>query len=118
MHGGAAPQVKQKAAERLAALVDPAITTLGKLLRSKQEHVKLKAVQDVLDRNGHRPPDQHRFGGLPGEPIPVAPDLSRLSDHQLTTLAELASAVFGGTLKPEEAAHESSEKSPGPHPAE
>lgn len=66
-HGGAAPQVKQKAAERLAALVSPAITTLGKLLRSKQEHVRLKAVQDVLDRNGHRPPEQHRIGGLPGD---------------------------------------------------
>lgn len=127
-HGGGAPQVKQKAAERLAALVDPAITTLGLLLRSKQEHVRLKAVQDVLDRNGHKPPDQHRFGGLAGAPISVAPDLSKLSDHQLTTLDQIARAVFGGEmpapattptdiLEPakEPLPHAASQKSSGPH---
>jgi hypothetical protein len=94
VHGGAAPQVKQKAAERLAALVDPAITQLSKLLRSKQEHVRLKAVQDVLDRNGHKPPDKHQISSPPGEALALAPDLSRLSDEQLTTLDAIARAVY------------------------
>ena len=57
MHGGASPQVRQKARERLAALVDPSITRLSKLLRSKQELVALGAVKDVLDRNGFKSPD-------------------------------------------------------------
>jgi phosphopentomutase len=54
-HGGAAPQVQQKAKERLAALVDPAINRLTKLLKAKNEKVALGAVKDVLDRNGFKP---------------------------------------------------------------
>lgn len=53
-HGGGSPQVKQKARERLAALVDPSITKLGKLVRSESEAVALGAVKDVLDRNGFK----------------------------------------------------------------
>jgi hypothetical protein len=56
-HGGAAPQVKRRAEERLAALVDPAIDELRKLLRSKSPAVVLGAVKDVLDRNGFKPKD-------------------------------------------------------------
>lgn len=54
-HGGAAPQVQQKAKERLAALVDPSITRLAKLIKAKNEKVALGAVKDVLDRNGFKP---------------------------------------------------------------
>jgi hypothetical protein len=52
-HGGSAPQVKRRAEERLAALVDPAIAALSKLVRSKvSTTVKLNAARDILDRNG------------------------------------------------------------------
>lgn len=56
MHGGGAPQVQQAAKLRLAALVDPAITRLGELLKQKKnDKVALGAVKDILDRAGHKP---------------------------------------------------------------
>ena len=54
-HGGAAPQVKRKAQERLAILVDPAIEEMGKLLNSENPAVVLATVKDILDRNGLKP---------------------------------------------------------------
>ena len=51
-HGGAAPQVKNKARERLAMLVSPAIEKLGKLIEQDDNpSVALGAARDVLDRN-------------------------------------------------------------------
>lgn len=58
MHGGKAPQVQQKAAERLAALVDPAIDTLNRSLASENPTVALAASKDILDRNGHKAPEK------------------------------------------------------------
>jgi hypothetical protein len=49
-HGGSAPQVRNKAAIRLASLVDPAVAKLAKTLKSKTESIALRAVQDILDR--------------------------------------------------------------------
>jgi hypothetical protein len=57
-HGAAAPQVKAAASERLAALVDPAITALHGLLSADDEKARLGAVRDVLDRNGFKPVDR------------------------------------------------------------
>lgn len=52
-HGGAAPQVRRTARERLAGLVDPAITRLAALVRhGRPDHVALAAARDVLDRAG------------------------------------------------------------------
>lgn len=51
LHGGAAPQVAKKAAERLADMVDPALTRLLTLLTSYDENIAMRAVRDVLDRN-------------------------------------------------------------------
>jgi hypothetical protein len=52
-HGGAAPQVKAKAQERLAALVDPALGRLLELIAQKKHlPTALGAVKDALDRNG------------------------------------------------------------------
>lgn len=53
MHGGAAPQVKAKAEERLRALVDPAIDRLEKLIKDDSSGVALAAVKDILDRAGY-----------------------------------------------------------------
>lgn len=51
-HGGSAPQVRQKAQERLLALVEPAIARLSELLAQKRDHkVALGAARDILDRN-------------------------------------------------------------------
>lgn len=52
-HGGAAPQVKKAAKERLAELVDPAITRLVQLVeQTDNPSVALGAVRDALDRAG------------------------------------------------------------------
>lgn len=54
-HGGSAPGAKRAAALRLAALVDPAITTLDKVMRSEdaRDQDKLRAADSVLDRAGY-----------------------------------------------------------------
>lgn len=52
-HGGAAPQVRAKAEERIRALVDPALDRLAKLLEDQSSGVALGAVKDVLDRAGY-----------------------------------------------------------------
>lgn len=54
MHGGSAPQVKNKAQERLAFLVDPAIGALSSALADKEKRPReaLMAAKDVLDRTG------------------------------------------------------------------
>ena len=54
-HGGSAPQVKRKAEERLAHLVDPSIAKLEKLIESNSDNVALGAIRDILDRSGFRP---------------------------------------------------------------
>jgi phosphopentomutase len=54
-HGGSAPQVKRKAEERLALLVDPLIAKLEKLIESNSDNVALGAIKDILDRTGHKP---------------------------------------------------------------
>ena len=52
-HGGAAPQVKLKAEERLKLLIDPAISRLAQLVdQTEFPSVAIAAVKDVLDRNG------------------------------------------------------------------
>lgn len=53
VHGGSARQVKLAAAERIAALVDPALTRLAALLNDESSSVALAAVRDVLDRAGY-----------------------------------------------------------------
>jgi hypothetical protein len=51
MHGGAAPQVKNKAEERLRALEMPAIERLAQLIgQSDFPSVAYQASKDVLDR--------------------------------------------------------------------
>lgn len=53
MHGGAAPQVKRAAEERIRDLVDPALNRLAKLIEDLSGTVALAAVKDVLDRAGY-----------------------------------------------------------------
>ena len=59
MHGGAAPQVKAAAMERLRALQDPAIDRLAKLIAQKEfPTVAYVASRDVLDRTLGKPQEQ------------------------------------------------------------
>lgn len=68
-HGGNAPQVRRKAAERMLALVDPALSTLDKSMKNEARcvncsqpcghltdaKVAVRAAQVVLDRTGFGP---------------------------------------------------------------
>lgn len=66
-HGGNAPQVKQKAMDRLIALQDPAIDRLDKLIHQEEfPTVAYAASRDVLDRTM----------GKPGESLKVSMTLS------------------------------------------
>lgn len=51
-HGGAAPQVRHSASQRLLSLVDPALDELHRILtsRSAPDNVKVAAANTVLDR--------------------------------------------------------------------
>ena len=57
MHGGALPQVKKKAKERLLELVDPALAVLHKILTdpNTEDAVKVRAALGTLDRTGFGP---------------------------------------------------------------
>lgn len=91
-HGGAAPQVKNKAAERLAAAVDSAVENLLKKQKSKLEGVSLRASQDILDRNNMK--GEHIVRLLTpegGVPIKMSDEqLSRIKDCTPEELAILA----------------------------
>lgn len=64
MHGGSAPQVKQAAAVRLAALVDPAIGVVERRLKRDGDD-SLRAAFGVLDRTGYGATSKHELkGGL------------------------------------------------------
>lgn len=84
MHGGKAPQVIAKAKIRLAALVDPAITRLEKVIKkSKHEPSAVAAAKDILDRVGLKPTDKVKFEG----DIEVSdPGREKLTDEQLDWL--------------------------------
>ena len=62
MHGGAAPQVKLAAKDRLAALVDPAIDALQRALDHKDINAAVRAAKDLLDRAGLAAPKQMQVG--------------------------------------------------------
>ena len=53
MHGGMAPQVKRKAALRLASLIDPAIGTLAReMVKAEKSADRQRAANSILDRAG------------------------------------------------------------------
>jgi len=68
-HGGRAPQVKRSAKERLAELVEPALTGLRKALKSNDLATIVRASQIVLDRCGFHPSRAIELYGKDGGPI-------------------------------------------------
>jgi hypothetical protein len=64
MHGGKSPQALRSAQERLAALVDPALSALSRLVdQADSEVVQLAAIKDVLDRAGFKPTERVEQSG-------------------------------------------------------
>jgi hypothetical protein len=62
-HGGASPQARKKAKERLLELVDPALAALQKVLTSDaDDSVKVRAALGILDRTGFKPGVQITVG--------------------------------------------------------
>jgi hypothetical protein len=55
MHGGAAPQVRRAARQRLLEAADPAAARLVQLLDSDDEAIAVRAATALLDRSGHGP---------------------------------------------------------------
>ena len=55
-HGGSAPQVKNKARQRIMEAADPAAARLVELMESQDERISLAAARDLLDRAGHKAP--------------------------------------------------------------
>lgn len=83
MHGGSAPQVREKAAERILALVDLALAGLSRILRSGETDVaKLRAIENVLDRAGFGRASrvQQEVSGGEGEPVRFTLDLTERPD--------------------------------------
>jgi hypothetical protein len=58
-HGGRAPQVKLKAEQRLALMVDPVLSELYRIaLQGESDGVRLSAGRDLLDRAGLKPTER------------------------------------------------------------
>lgn len=58
-HGGSIKRVKLSAQQRLAEMVDPALTSLAQLVqRADSDGIRLAAIKDVLDRAGYKPKER------------------------------------------------------------
>jgi hypothetical protein len=64
-HGGAAPQVKAKAAERLRAMINPALGVLEYAMKQKAKQLPaaINAAKEVLDRAKFEGDEAASFGG-------------------------------------------------------
>jgi hypothetical protein len=63
-HGGSIHRVKLSAQQRLAEMVDPALTSLADLvIRADNDAIKLAAIKDVLDRAGFKPRERVETSG-------------------------------------------------------
>ncbi len=87
-HGGSAPQVRDAAARRILALVDPALGVLARATRPRRNpkweptHVELSAARDVLDRAGFGAAHALRFVDQKGEDRPLQlSDLHRIAEE-------------------------------------
>lgn len=107
-HGGRAPHVKQAAKERLAALVEPAIATLNKAIKSEDLSVGVRASQIVLDRTGFHPSQAVELYGREGEPVEVkieTVDVEKLSPEHRAALW----SIIQSTEKPDQGDDENQE---------
>lgn len=74
-HGGSAPQVKMKAEERIALLVDPAINRIKDLIdNGENDSVRLSAAKDALDRAGLKPVEKRESRNITDLNLREVPD--------------------------------------------
>ncbi len=87
-HGGSAPHVRQRALEKLAALVDPTLALWTSMLadESVDASVRLRLGVDILDRAGFRPIDQLKLSGDVEAPLEII--ISRRADPDSQTQVE------------------------------
>ncbi len=73
-HGGSAPQVRAKAAQRLLEAADPAAAYLAATVRNKNasDADRIKAALGILDRSGHHAKSAMEHSGPDGGDISVA----------------------------------------------
>jgi hypothetical protein len=88
-HGGAAPQVKRAAKERLAELIEPALAGLNYALESNDLTAIVKAAQIVLDRTGFHPSQAIELTGKDGNPIQVQQATINVNDLPVEMREEL-----------------------------
>lgn len=71
-HGGAAPQVRAKAQERLEAMVEPALARLRSLIEhADSDSVRLRATEMALDRALGKVSDKLKLSGDVDEPLEI-----------------------------------------------
>ena len=67
VHGGAAPQVKASARERIAEMVAPALAVMSKAMAMKTKQgplpIAVTAAKDMLDRAGYKATDKIQLTG-------------------------------------------------------
>src|SRR4029453_12393942 len=70
-HGGAAPQVRRRAAERLIMIADQAAQMLVKMMEDTEVPfgVRAKIAQDLLDRAGLVPTQVHKIVPMTDDPV-------------------------------------------------
>ncbi len=93
VHGGSAPQVKRKAAERLKNLAHPAIDHLQKALKDKKNPaLALSAARDILDRV----PETSKHSKLAvGAEVQIDdPGREKMTDEEITLIIAAAKKVL------------------------
>ena len=97
MHGGRAPAVIAAAKVRLAALVEPAIKRLEKIIKTgKHDPSAVSAAKDVLDRAGLKPADRLQ---LEAAVQVFDPGRDQLSDDDLRQLIAHAKQLRAASPK-------------------
>ena len=117
-HGGSAPQVRAAAAERLAALVHPAITRLSRLMRNRNPHIRMRAVENILDRTNFKGDTVIRLTGGDGGPVETADLTTRVRSLSTEELAavERALSLLGISLSADIAKPQVIDVTPSPAP--
>ena len=110
-HGGAAPQVIERARLRLAALVLPAVDYLGRGVRQKKSNSPgVASARDILDRAGLKPVEKHE--------VTVKSPRNMTADELEQWLAELRADMSGTTIPEATALLEDGESAHNDPPAD
>ncbi len=71
-HGGMAPNVRQRAQERLEAMIDPALDRLRQLIdTADSDSVRLRALELAMDRALGKVTDKLKLSGDQDDPLEI-----------------------------------------------